>query len=598
MSHNVMLKILCPHCKTRFFRPKTSGRPPKYCGTDCRTAAYRARQKTGLRYSHKHDQDVARIAKSVAARAAAALQHGQLPLPARPLELLLETLRLERDVADLKAVAVRQASEYGAPWTDIGHALSMSVSATRARYGDEQVAKIRHWRAERGSGPGHRPARPRPSRPTSAPDSVKGENTLPSPALPGDPAYQLTTALSHLHRASGHTQRWLASEVGISASLLSLILLGKRHPKWKTVKAIAELCNADPADLRPLWEKAQGIPPVALPGPEDFLQAAASLKAALRGMCIAAGSPTPDEICFQHLTLTPRRVARALLSERPERDLDDWPFVAALATALRGQPDDVRPLWQRMMVASALVSPPHTEPDPGHTSDRPSLDTAGTRTPRQAAPSARRPHRPDMLWTSRTRRGNQDSDALQRRLEILEVIRSANMPVGLTTLSHACGLPTRYTSEVLSWLRERRFTTTGKDGGHARGPILNAAAEGRDVVQEFLDHLSLKTNGAIYIGPTPTATSTSPTKPPSPASPPSTSTSTSASPPTPAHSAKPTSRSSAAKRASTTSPATGPGSSRATPSPTPTAFSAHSTSHPSSTTSRSTPTRTPAQPAH
>ncbi|MFD6466605.1 helix-turn-helix domain-containing protein [Streptomyces goshikiensis] len=493
-----MSKILCPNCKSRFFRPKTSGRPPKYCGTDCRTAAYRARQKRVLSYSHKHDKDVERIAKSVSARAAAALQHSQLPLPARPLELLKEALRLERDVADLKAVAVRQACEYGAPWTDIGHALSMSVSATRAKYGDEQVAKILHWRAERGSGPGHRP--PRPARPTSAPDSAKGESTLPSPALPGDPAYQLTTALSHLHRACGRTQRWLAGEVGISASLLSLILLGKRHPKWKDVKAIAELCGADPADLRPLWEKAQGIPPVALPGPEDFLQAAASLKSALRGMCIAAGSPTPDEICFQHLTLSPRRVARALVSERPERDLADWPFVAALATALRGQPDDVRPLWQRMTVASALMSVPEAGPDPGNTTAQPTGDTAGTHSPSEsAAAGTGRPRRPDTLWASRARRGNQDTDALQRRLEILEVIKSANMPVGLGTLSHSSGLPPRHTSEVLAWLRDHRFTTT-KDGGHAPGPVLDAAAEGRDVVQEFLDHLSLKTHGAIYIG--------------------------------------------------------------------------------------------------
>ncbi|MFE5537076.1 helix-turn-helix domain-containing protein [Streptomyces sp. NPDC056492] len=493
-----MLKILCPQCKIRFFRPKTCGRPPKYCGTDCRTAAYRARQKTVLSYSHQHDEDVSRIAKSVSTRAAAALQHAQLPLPARPLDLVKDVLRLERDVADLKAVAVRQAAEYGAPWTDIGDTLSMSVSAARAKYSDEQVAKILHWRAERGSGPGHRPARPRPARPSFAPDSVQGESTLPSPALPGDPAYQLTTALSHLHRASGRTQRWLAGEVGISASLLSLILLGKRHPKWKTVKAIAELCDADPADLRPLWEKAQGIPPVALPGPEDFLQAAASLQAALRGMRIAAGSPDPDEICLQHLTLSPRRVARALLGDRPERDLDDWPFVAALTTALRGQPDDVRPLWQRMMVASALISLPNPEPYPA--SLQPAPDTADPRAPRRAAPPARRPHRPDALWASRTRRGNQDTDALQRRLEILEVIRGANTPVGLATLSHSSRLPPRHTSEILGWLRDHRFITTGKDGGHAPGPILDSSCEGRDVVQEFLDDLSLKTHGAIYIG--------------------------------------------------------------------------------------------------
>ncbi|MFB6578534.1 helix-turn-helix domain-containing protein [Streptomyces sp. NPDC056402] len=509
MPQKAAPKIICAHCKTGFVRPKPSGRPPDYCGTECRTAAYRTRQKAVLCYSRKHDEDVVRIAKSVLTKSNAALQHSQFPEPARPLELVAEVLRMERDLADLKAVAVRQAAEYGAAWTDIGQMLSVSTSTARAKFSDEEVAKVLRWRAERGSAPGPRPAQPRAPRPTSSPDAVIGGGPA-GPALPGDPAYQLTTALSHLHRASGHTQRWLAREVDVSPSLLSLILLGKRNPKWRVVKAIAELCRADPADLRPLWEKALGIKPVALPGPEDFLQAASSLQAALRGMWIAAASPAPDDICFQHPLLTPRRVARALVTERPEQNLADWPFVAALATALRGQPEDVRSLWQRMQVASALISAadawPYRDagPRPDAVAGSPPSHKATSVCGEQPFPSrpvaVRQPHGTGTPWASRAIRGGQDTDSVLRRLDILHVLKSANTPVGLSVLARSSGLPTRQTAEVVSWLREHQFVTTGKDGGHAAGPVLQAVSAGHDVVQELLDELSRLTQGAIYIG--------------------------------------------------------------------------------------------------
>ncbi|MFD3546059.1 helix-turn-helix domain-containing protein [Streptomyces sp. NPDC058655] len=511
MSQKAAPKIICVYCKKKFDRPRPTGRPPEYCGTECRAAAYRARQKAVLSYSQKHDGDVARIAKAVSARAVSALQHSELPMPARPLQLLEEVMRLERDVADLQAVAVRQAAEYGASWGDIGHVLSVSASTARNKFGDEQVAKILGWRAERGTAPGPRAPRPRTSRPTSAPGAGTGEGGSSHPALPGDPAYQLTTALSHLHRASGHTQRWLADEVGVSPSLLSLILLGRRHPKWKVVKAIAELCGADPADLRPLWEKALGIPPMVLPGPEDFLQAAASLQSALRGMWIAAASPAPDDICFQHLLLTPRRVAHALASDRPEQDLADWSFVAALTTALRGQPDDVRSLWQRMQVSFALISSAVEDldpcPDPGSDPASPARPPASRGAPftrgafLQAGPErppvACRPRGTDVPQSIRS---GQNTDAVLRRLDVLQAITSAGAPVGLTTLARSSGLPARQTTEVIAWLRAQHFITSHTDGGHSLGPILRAVAAGHDVVQEFLEQLSQQTRGAIYIG--------------------------------------------------------------------------------------------------
>ncbi|WP_185921955.1 helix-turn-helix domain-containing protein [Streptomyces sp. WAC06614] len=606
-----------------------------------------------LRYSQRHDADVVRLAQSVSGRANAAVQRSRLPAPSRPLELVEEVVRLERDLAELKAVAVRQAAEYGATWSDIGHVLAMSPSHARAKFSDDNVAKVLQWRAGRGSAPGPRPPRVRPPRPASPVAGRQEEHGPSSPALPGHPGYQLTTALSHLQRSSGRTQRWLADEVGVSPSLLSRILLGRRTPKWNVVKAIAESCGADPADLRPLWEKALGIVPVELPGPEDFLQAAAALKASLRGMWLAAGTPLPQALCFHHPLLTPGRVRRALVTGRPETDLADWPFVAALATALRGQPEDLHPLWKRMQVAaSAFLTPlgaaaqgeayepayggsedlpyggsddvpyggsddvpyggsdnvpyggsddvPYEASDelrygaseglpngasgglpngasgglpsgasgglPYEASDGPPVAYAGAgagpgRAPARApgparapapglrarrasgpagassapgpsgargaprpsgAPAAPGPSRTSAaqpagadpaphpaggqaLRVPRARPSttaaarNADADAVRRRREILEVLRASDTPVGLASLARSSGLPLPQAAEVLSWLREHHFTE-GRDGGHAAGPVLRAFADGRNVVQEYLEGLSRQTRGAIYIG--------------------------------------------------------------------------------------------------
>ncbi|RKT02154.1 IclR family transcriptional regulator [Streptomyces sp. 3211.6] len=511
MSQLVAPRIECAHCKEKFFRPRPTGRPPQYCGKECRAAAYRARQASVLRYSQRHDADVVRLAQSVSGRAGAALHRARLPAPSRPLELVEEVVRLQRDLEELKAVAVRQAAEYGAGWSDIAAVLAMSPSHARVKFSDENVAKTLEWRAARGSAPGPRPPRVpsrRPASPSAAPQEGQGPS---SPALPGHPGYQLTTALSHLQRSSGHTQRWLAAEVGVSPSLLSRILLGRRNPKWEVVKAVAALCGADPDDLRPLWEKALGIPPVQLPGPEDFLQAAAALKASLRGMWIAAGAPLPHALCSNHPLLAPGRVRRALVTGRPEEELADWPFVAALATALRGQPEDLHPLWQRMQVASALLTPagpqahdgagaapapvPHPRAgSPSHTT-APGHSSTGPHgsSPRDGfTPRARPSTRPGGARST-------GADAVRRRLEILEVLRACDAPVGLTTLARSCGLPVPQAAEVLSWLREHHFTQ-GKDGGHTAGPVLQAVAEGRDVTQDYLESLSRQLLGAIYIG--------------------------------------------------------------------------------------------------
>ncbi|MEV6575649.1 helix-turn-helix transcriptional regulator [Streptomyces sp. NPDC051577] len=361
--------LICAYCKEKFSRPKPSGRPPTYCSKDCRSAAYRNRHRSAPQRSDYHDQEVVRIAEALRTKANRALHLSRHPYVVRPLDLVKEVVRLEREVADLKAVAVRQAHEYGAGWEDIGKALSMAPGHARDSFASDKVAKIVDWRASRGSGP-----RTRDDGPTRTSSHTRIRNvTLPTPtnaSLPGHPGYQLAVALTHLHRTSALSGRGLAVELGISPSLLSRIMLGKRTPKWPVVQRFAELCQANPDDLLPLWEKAQGIRASPPPRLEDHAKTARALQNGLRGMWLAAAAPEPGSLCRGSSSFTPAQITAALESTEPAAHLADWQFVARLALALRGSPEDLRALWLHMHA----VRP--TTPNPINDKDEPRTPNA------------------------------------------------------------------------------------------------------------------------------------------------------------------------------------------------------------------------------
>ncbi|MGW6821399.1 helix-turn-helix domain-containing protein [Streptomyces sp. NPDC055005] len=358
--------LICAYCKEKLSRPKPSGRPPTYCSKGCRSAAYRNRHLSAPQRSDYHDQEVVRIAEALRTKANRALHLSHHPYVVRPLDLVKEVMRLEREIADLKAVAVRQAHEYGAGWEDTGKTLSMAPGHARDSFASDKVAKVVDWRAERGSRP-H--ARDDSRTGTTARARMRGV-TLPTPAnasLPGHPGYQLAVALTHLHRTSALSGRGLAGELGISPSLLSRIVLGKRTPKWPVVHWFAELCQASPDDLLPLWEKTQGIQVSPPPRLEDHAKTTRRPPEHCRTDSAACGSPPRHRnprACAAAAAASPPQITAALHSTEPATHLADWQFVARLALALRGSPEDLRALWLHMhAIRTTHNTPPDRQPE-------------------------------------------------------------------------------------------------------------------------------------------------------------------------------------------------------------------------------------------
>ncbi|MFH8894509.1 helix-turn-helix domain-containing protein [Streptomyces sp. NPDC017949] len=519
MIETVVQKLTCGRCKQEFDRPKPNGRPPSFCSKICRSAAYRTRQLPARRISESHDNDVRRIAESLQAKANHAVYLARHPVTALPLDLVSETVRLQRDLDDLKAVAVRQAVEYGASWSDVAKTLSMVPTHARGTFNPDKVAKVLTWRANRGTGSGLRERSSPPARPST--------DEAPSDAsLPGHPGYQLATALSHLQRASGLSGRRLADELLISPSLLSRILLGKRTPKWRVVRQLAELCGADPSDLRPLWEKATGIRVVSPPSPQDYPRAARALQSTLRGMWLAAASPEPETLCRDG-AFDPEQITCMLESDSPATHLNDWQLVARFAAALRGSPDDLRPLWEQMQAASqadraatgpaaatlsvaatsgacrpnrGVGTPAEGEGTVTDTGRRPAASSRGVL---QAWGSSRQPKavrtsaglarhenkpRPSARW-----------DWIRRVVEVLHLLSGTDSAVTTPSIARAVGVFPADAAALMAWLGNNRLTTTLANGTHVQGPLLEAVNNGGNVLRWLLQRLSADTGAAVYI---------------------------------------------------------------------------------------------------
>ncbi|MFJ5552497.1 helix-turn-helix domain-containing protein [Streptomyces sp. NPDC093225] len=315
--------------------------------------------------------------------------------------------------------------------------------------------------------------------------------------MPGHPGYQLSTALSHLQRSAGLTGRTLARNLGISPSLLSRILLGKRPPKWPVVKAFAELCGADPEDLWPLYEKARGLRVMPPPGPEDHPRAARALQTTLRGMWLAAGRPNTATLCRDG-RFTPEQIEGALESDHPADYLTKWSFVAQLTAALRGSPDDVRALWEQMSTAFALARA--TRPVPAA-----SAPPASSRMVPKAASAPRRITPATIMgtttWSTRShphlRTGRWDW--VLRTMDVLNTIGHASSPLANGDLARASGLTTASIRELTAWLEAAGLTMELQDGTHIPGPLLVGIHAGQDVPGWLMTQLRADAHAAVYI---------------------------------------------------------------------------------------------------
>ncbi|MCF3143770.1 helix-turn-helix domain-containing protein [Streptomyces platensis] len=263
----------------------------------------------------------------------------QHPVPALPLEVLQICVALRRDLEDVTAVAVRQALADGATWKEIAAVMSAAESTLKTHYSLEKVDKMLTTRMERG------PARTPQTAAHSEPDSATA--TSVHRLLPGQAGYPLSCALSYLRRTSENTVGSLAYLTGVSASYIYRITSGERTPTWEVTKRFALACEAEPQDLMFLWNRAHSL---ETPPARSYTEAVRSLQAALRGLYLAASRPDLPRLGkTAHLTA---RAAAALLATSTDAPPTDyhlrWPVVRDLTTALQGDPQAIRPLWEHI----------------------------------------------------------------------------------------------------------------------------------------------------------------------------------------------------------------------------------------------------------
>ncbi|MFC1435586.1 helix-turn-helix domain-containing protein [Streptacidiphilus sp. N1-3] len=367
---------ICWHCGQPYTRPKTNGRPSKYCTTTCRSAACRARARgrhtqsaaaaegpTPRQYDHAlglFAQDLKQLALDVE-RLAARTVGDDPDLP--PLALLEQLNHTQHGLTELMAIAVQQTRlrHPNLSWKAIGDALEVSAPTARERWSSSRTWRMLLKRESRVQAK-RRAESVFERRPPRTPGTAPDPTTPSTPQLPTDPTKQLSSAMSHLQRSSAHSIRDLAEITQVSPSYISRVLSGERLPTWRLTEALAQACDCDPANLLPLWEAARGLRPRLLPQ-----SAEAELHAAINGLYLAASRPAPSRLCALYPnTLTTQGITALLDGDTP-----DWPVVQDVVDALHGRPQEVRPLWEA--TNAARRNPDALTPlAPGH-----GLPTAG-----------------------------------------------------------------------------------------------------------------------------------------------------------------------------------------------------------------------------
>lgn len=299
-----------------------AGRRRRYCGTACRRRAQRQRQARQVPVVDQQGP----LGRAVAAEVRRLAQQ-LLDSEMRKEELgtLLERAEaIRRELSIYTAAAVQDARHRGEKWESLARAAHVAPETARARWGPERVARMMDLHANE-----KRAAPARWRGPGSGRLADVAEGTGADPAADGvSPVNQLASALTQLQAANGLTIREVADSTMLSPSFISRVLSGDRLPTWDLVCALAVLFRSDPAELRVLFEAAHGM---TAPGRQPVAAAIAQLYAAVRGLYLAAKSPTPERI--ERLSaqavdaLTVRRVLAGV-------DIPEWEVLAALVCVL------------------------------------------------------------------------------------------------------------------------------------------------------------------------------------------------------------------------------------------------------------------------
>jgi transcriptional regulator with XRE-family HTH domain len=342
-----------PGCRKTVKQNHGSGRRRLYCSEKCGARSRKIRSSTPK--SRDNDDYAATVAEEY-------VQHtvllAQMVRESRTQDALKLVVECEKDWKDLRAAVVQQARDQKMKASAIAEVLHISPDTLIREVSANRSAKRRQNRAPQPPSSKPTPAgtpllsrrHPQPAQPPpQRPEGGFPAETDNGPPAQG-PAATLARALSHLHRLSDRTLRALSEEADVHPSYVSRVLSGERLPSWKVTRKLVAACDGDPEELRPLWNTARGyrvVQPTSLP-------------AALRGLHLAAALPEP-----------------ALISARTPEDLSendiirmlngswtpDWRSVGHLVSALHGEPETVRPLWEATQTTHIHTPSPAVPPD-------------------------------------------------------------------------------------------------------------------------------------------------------------------------------------------------------------------------------------------
>ncbi|MFJ4963419.1 helix-turn-helix domain-containing protein [Streptomyces sp. NPDC088729] len=321
-----------------------------FCGTPLPRSSGPGRRRTYCDEGHRRQAQKRRDRERTATGAEQRSQGQEIALEVHRLAgALLEASYAGEDLAELvrRARAVHQeldcflAAEVGAnrargaKWDDVARAVNVTAETARAKWSADRVRRLLDHRALTQR------AVPLPS-PRSVSSLQQNENREPAPEGegPATARQRLAAALSRLQRESGLSIRTLADRTMLSRSFISRILSGERLPSWDLVCHLCSILGQEPRELRLLCEAAHGI---TRPPRQSVTEHIAALGAALRGLHLAAGRPTPQQVHRRsHGRVAPELVAQVLRGDA----VPEWEQLGALVTALGGQAADFKPLWE------------------------------------------------------------------------------------------------------------------------------------------------------------------------------------------------------------------------------------------------------------
>ncbi|MFD7980234.1 helix-turn-helix domain-containing protein [Streptomyces sp. NPDC059071] len=347
-------KRVCRYCEVALpERPPGRGRPADYCSAACRQGAYRERNKerdilptANPRPDAKqppppvdpfHEQLLQLAADLLgdARHLARLLGPGTI---STTVEYVEAATQLQRRTEALTAGLIMLARQRRVPWSALGKVMNASPETIRRTFRKERV--------ERLLGPEVRD-RDVVIRAIEDADGSEPEDSPPRPVVeePRRAANQLAPILSQLHRNSGLPLRQLGLRARVSASYLSRILAGEKHPTWDLTERIGQALGADCEVLHKIWtDDRSRSHPQTTPRPVQEQRAHTSLTTALRSLYRRATRPAPRILASATGgVLAEQDILDVLQGTR----LPDWPTVERIVLLLDGVPGFYRPLWER-----------------------------------------------------------------------------------------------------------------------------------------------------------------------------------------------------------------------------------------------------------